>query len=92
MDIEPFLDELVSKNPGTACVVERFPNSNVLRRVAVMFHYARSSIPFMYPIFGIDAGHKKDIVIEKLSTLLAKMFVTVLSTRIPGNKIVFLGS
>ena len=88
--IEPYLSELQKLNPGLCFKLDRVNDGVFFQRLIIVPHYTQSILQYIYPVLGLDSAHMKTIVISNASqgmsrTLLEKLFVTVLTTKLPGE-------
>ena len=88
--IEPYLFELRNLNQGLLYKVERVDSSSSFKRLIIIPHYVTSILHYIYPVVGLDSAHMKTIVISNATqtssrTLLEKLYITVLSSKLPGN-------
>ena len=88
--IQAQLSLLAERNNGFVYNIETNETNNELKSISVLMHYANRILEYSFKIIGLDAGHMKDIVIDNKLTKLKKMFIYLLTTRLPNNKMCIL--
>lgn len=60
---------------------------NQLARIIVVLHYSKTLLDDLMPVFGLDAGHTERVQLKiDPATYLKQMYITLLTSRLPGNK------
>ena len=63
------------------------------KRVILVPHYTEEDLlDFLLPVLGIDAGHLKNIIVQSSPKVITKkMYVRLITGRLPGNEMIILG-
>jgi hypothetical protein len=91
--LEPFLDEFVHLNPGSAVDVDWDSDTQEFKGFAVVMPYVAKCIELEYsrPIYGLDVAHMKPVKVDNGGVFLKPMYLTIISGRTLDNHMLICG-